>query len=133
MSRPTEEFGHLGRGGEPAGAPLPQPAQKLPCFLEGGLFCPEARAGIAGKLDLSPCQLEVAVCAMVGQSDKQIARTFRIKRATVRTHLRHVYGKLGVHNRAELSKPFLAAHDAWLRDSPPVPLPPSWCNHKRRY
>jgi two-component system nitrate/nitrite response regulator NarL len=39
---------------------------------------------------------------LVGQSNKQIARTLNIAEHTVKIHLHHAYGKLRVHSRVEL-------------------------------
>jgi two-component system nitrate/nitrite response regulator NarL len=39
---------------------------------------------------------------LVGQSNKQIARTLNIAEHTVKIHLYHAYGKLRIHSRVEL-------------------------------
>lgn len=39
---------------------------------------------------------------LLGESNKQIARTLNIAEHTVKIHLHHVYGKLRVHGRVEL-------------------------------
>lgn len=38
-----------------------------------------------------------------GLTNPEIASRLFVSRATVKTHLHHVYGKLGVTNRAELA------------------------------
>lgn len=53
---------------------------------------------------LSSREDEVAAAYVDGQSYKEIARTLGIAPATVRTHLRTVYRKLGVTSRTELTQ-----------------------------
>lgn len=52
---------------------------------------------------LSKRELEVAEAYAVGDSYKEIARTLGLSPTTVRTHLRTVYGKLGVASKIELA------------------------------
>jgi DNA-binding NarL/FixJ family response regulator len=49
---------------------------------------------------LSAREREVLVLVARGTSNKEIARELFISEATVKTHLTHVYGKLGVKDRA---------------------------------
>ncbi|MCX3059965.1 response regulator [Streptomyces beihaiensis] len=49
---------------------------------------------------LSSREREVLVLVARGTSNKEIARELFISEATVKTHLTHVYGKLGVKDRA---------------------------------
>ncbi|MGY0491666.1 response regulator [Streptomyces sp. WG-D5] len=49
---------------------------------------------------LSAREREVLVLVAKGTSNKEIARELFISEATVKTHLTHVYGKLGVKDRA---------------------------------
>jgi DNA-binding NarL/FixJ family response regulator len=49
---------------------------------------------------LSAREREVLVLVSRGTSNKEIARELFISEATVKTHLTHVYGKLGVKDRA---------------------------------
>ncbi len=53
---------------------------------------------------LTPTERRVTRAAAAGRSTRQIARTLRMGVETVRTHLKHVYLKLGVRNRAELAR-----------------------------
>lgn len=52
---------------------------------------------------LSPRELEVARCVCRGLSDKEIARELGIGLPSVRTYLRRLFDKLGVHRRAGLA------------------------------
>ena len=57
---------------------------------------PEARANTT---DLSPRELELLQLLARGQSNKEIAAELFISQSTVKTHLIHIYDKLGVDNR----------------------------------
>jgi DNA-binding NarL/FixJ family response regulator len=57
---------------------------------------PEARAN---STDLSPRELELLQLLARGQSNKEIAGELFISQSTVKTHLIHIYDKLGVDNR----------------------------------
>ncbi len=50
--------------------------------------------------DLTPRQREVAGLLVEGLSAKQIAGALYISLATARTHIDHIYARLGVNNRA---------------------------------
>jgi DNA-binding CsgD family transcriptional regulator len=52
---------------------------------------------------LTPTELDVARLAAEGLSNPQIASRLLMSRGTVKTHLAHVYEKLGVANRMQLS------------------------------
>jgi DNA-binding CsgD family transcriptional regulator len=52
---------------------------------------------------LSPRELQVARCAAAGTRSAEIATHLGISCRTVDTHLRHIYSKLDVHNRARLA------------------------------
>jgi len=138
MGKSDEQFRHSGGDSEDRESRLPRPAPNGRCFVDGGVFCPEARAGIAGKLGLSPRQMDIAYCVMAGQSEKDIHRTLRISRKTVHNHLTAIYAKLNeigieVHTHGELNQALRAAHAAWLRDSPPHAPPPAHCRLKSLY
>lgn len=49
---------------------------------------------------LSARELEVLAEVAKGQSNREIGRVLHISEATVKTHLLHIYGKLGVNDRA---------------------------------
>ena len=50
---------------------------------------------------LSPREREVLVLLAEGRSNREIAATMAVTVATVKTHLVHVYAKLGAGNRNE--------------------------------
>ena len=58
----------------------------------------------AGGRDLSPVEEQVARLAAGGRSNVQIAEELFISRSTVKSHLSHIYAKLGVANRIELAR-----------------------------
>lgn len=51
---------------------------------------------------LSPREWQIAMMIAEGQPNKTIARALHISGATVSTHLRRIFVKLGVHSRAEM-------------------------------
>jgi DNA-binding NarL/FixJ family response regulator len=53
-----------------------------------------------GNEPLSAREREVLVLVAKGTSNREIARELFISEATVKTHLTHLYGKLGVKDRA---------------------------------
>ena len=57
----------------------------------------------SGWASLTPTELEVVRLVVEGLTNPQIGARLFIGRATVKTHLSHVYGKLGVANRTELA------------------------------
>jgi DNA-binding CsgD family transcriptional regulator len=59
---------------------------------------------IREKGGLSDREAQIAYHALLGKADREIAATLFLSLATVRTHLRHVYRKLGVHNRSSLHR-----------------------------
>ncbi|MGE9267509.1 MAG: response regulator transcription factor [Verrucomicrobiales bacterium] len=50
----------------------------------------------------------VAELVALGRENQEIARTLGISLSTVKTHLRHIYEKLGIHSRGELMRVMLA-------------------------
>ena len=76
----------------------------------GRLGAPRPRRAQAprhGWESLTPTELEVVRQAAAGLTNPQIAERLFVARATVKTHLSHIYAKLGVRNRSQL-----AAHAA---------------------
>lgn len=55
---------------------------------------------MAGRL--TPQELRVFELAAQGLSNEAIAGRLRVSPGTVKTHLEHIYAKLGVHSRREL-------------------------------
>jgi DNA-binding CsgD family transcriptional regulator len=60
------------------------------------------RAALTGPEALTAAQSQVAALAARGQSNRQIAQQLFITQATVETHLRHAFHKLGITSRADL-------------------------------
>lgn len=67
------------------------------------------RSNLTGRIDamakeygFSPREKEVFALWVTGRGSKYIQETFVISEATVKTHVRHIYEKCDVHNRAEL-------------------------------
>ena len=60
---------------------------------------------LAGWESLTPTELRVVEQVADGLTNPQIAEALLMSRSTVKTHLVHVYAKLGFSNRAELARP----------------------------
>lgn len=68
-----------------------------------GAFAPSVQHRLAAPPDppvLSARELEVLRLVAAGHTNQQIGRELFIGEATVKTHLQHVFGKLGVADRA---------------------------------
>jgi DNA-binding CsgD family transcriptional regulator len=63
-----------------------------------------------GWPSLTDAELPVVRLAAEGLSNAEVAARLFLSRYTVETHLKHVFAKLGVENRAELAA-LAAAHD----------------------
>jgi len=57
---------------------------------------------IAAQHSLTKRETEVLNLLLMGRSTTYIAETLYISADTVKSHVRHIYQKLGVHNRQEL-------------------------------
>ncbi|WP_371407380.1 LuxR C-terminal-related transcriptional regulator [Kribbella sp. NBC_00662] len=57
----------------------------------------------SGWASLTPTELQVVDLAVEGLSNPEIGERLFMSRGTVKTHLAHVYAKLGVSNRTELA------------------------------
>lgn len=55
-----------------------------------------------GAQELTPQEQRIARLAATGASDKDISAHLGVSVRTVRTHLEHIYTKLGIHSRREL-------------------------------
>jgi DNA-binding CsgD family transcriptional regulator len=60
------------------------------------------RAALTGPDALTRAERQVATLAAEGRSNRQIAQRLSITQATVETHLRHAFHKLGISSRADL-------------------------------
>ncbi len=54
------------------------------------------------QVDVSPREFDVVLLAYRGYSSRNIARQLAVSESTVKTHLTHVYRKLGIHSRQDL-------------------------------
>jgi len=70
------------------------------------------RAALTGPEALTAAERQVATLAAAGRSNRQIAQQLFITRATVETHLRHAFHKLGITSRADLPARLARAHGA---------------------
>ncbi len=58
---------------------------------------------VAGEFEiLTPREREVLQLIVAGQTNRQIADCLVVSPETVKTHVRHVLGKMGVNRKAEL-------------------------------
>lgn len=62
-----------------------------------------ARPTSTGWASLTPTELEVVHLVAEGLSNPEIASRLFMSRATVKTHLSHVYNELDIANRTELA------------------------------
>jgi DNA-binding CsgD family transcriptional regulator len=58
---------------------------------------------LRGWESLTPTELEVVRLVTQGLTNVEIGRRLFISRRTVETHLSHIFGKLGVSSRGELT------------------------------
>jgi DNA-binding CsgD family transcriptional regulator len=63
----------------------------------------ERKRPSSGWESLTPTELDVVKLLAKGLSNPQIGERLFISRGTVKTHLAHVFSKLGVTSRAELA------------------------------
>lgn len=66
------------------------------------------RALVASVLGLSPAEAEIAVLLAGGHTSREIAAATGRSYSTVRTHLKHMFAKLGVSRQFEVSQLVLA-------------------------
>ena len=91
----------LRRGGQPRdAAAMEQKAARLLARCEGAVTPPVQI--ITARVRLTPGELDTAVQAAAGRSNKQIASEMQLSVRTVESHLQHVYDKLGISGRREL-------------------------------
>jgi DNA-binding CsgD family transcriptional regulator len=63
----------------------------------------ERKRPSTGWTSLTPSELDVVRLVAQGLPNPDIADALFITRNTVKTHLKHVFGKLGISTRAELA------------------------------
>jgi DNA-binding CsgD family transcriptional regulator len=78
-----------------------QKAAQLLARCEGAVTPPLRTT--TGRVRLTPAELDTAVQAAVGRSNKQIASDMQLSVRTVESHLQRAYEKLGVSGRHELA------------------------------
>lgn len=86
---PAWKEAEVGQGGGAATSP----AARAPASEAGAVTSPVE--------PLSPREEEVLVQLLSGKSNKRIARSLYVSVNTVKTHLKHIYAKLGVSGRSE--------------------------------
>jgi len=64
------------------------------------------RSALSGIASLTPAEHRVATLAAEGHSNPQIAQQLYITRRTVETHLTHIFQKLDISTRGELTTLF---------------------------
>jgi DNA-binding CsgD family transcriptional regulator len=69
-------------------------------------------AAIRAATELSEREAQIAYHAVLGKADREIADALFVSIATVRSHLRHIYRKLGVGNRSSLCRRLVRAEGA---------------------
>lgn len=82
----------------------------------------------ADMVSLSPRELQLAQLVTEGQQNKEIGFQLGITEGTVKVYMSHLFAKLGVSNRAELSA-WAARRNGSLRPTPPLnsgQLPTQW-------
>ena len=62
------------------------------------------RSGASGLESLTARELEIARLVVDRQTNTQIAATLFLSKKTVETHLRNIFGKVGVSSRVELAR-----------------------------
>lgn len=63
---------------------------------------PPAPPALPPGWPLTPAERRVVELLLAGQANRQIAAALFVSENTVQTHLRHVFGKLGVRSRTEI-------------------------------
>ena len=87
----------------PSCAPIGQRSQPAStASLELEALIEERGRTLAGEYRLSSRETDILVCLAWGKSAKRIEELMDISPNTVKTHVRHIYSKLGIHSRAEL-------------------------------
>jgi DNA-binding NarL/FixJ family response regulator len=70
-------------------------------YVQGEVAAPLAEPGADQAHGLSPRELDVLVLLAEGMENKQVARALGISEATVKTHIKSIFERLGVRSRAE--------------------------------
>ena len=82
---------------EPArNADAPEPDEGVPADIAA--YC----QGLAVEYGLTPREAEILALMALGRSAKYISEELTVSYNTTRTHVRHIYEKLNIHNKQEL-------------------------------
>ena len=74
----------------------------------------EERSNMVWIKELSRREREVSVLISRGSTNEEIGENLNISEPTVKTHLRNIYSKIGVHDRAQLVSRILKSEaDFW--------------------
>ena len=84
-----------------AGEPVLAPAVLARLMAHFSAHPPPALREIPGLQDLSEREREILALIGAGRSNTEIAEELVISMATVKTHVRHVFAKLGLRDRAQ--------------------------------
>jgi DNA-binding NarL/FixJ family response regulator len=77
-----------------------------------GLLKPNLRiTDVTGRALLSPREEEISGLVAEGMSNREVARALKISESTVKNSLFHVFEKLGISNRVELTRYVNGASD----------------------
>ena len=91
----SEAVGASGIGAAAAGAPTPVGAPVRPAIDR---LC----AAVGDRFELTPRERDVLFLLVQNYRAPYIAEKLVVSQSTVKTHMRNLYGKLGVHSQAEL-------------------------------
>ena len=99
--------------GEPAGGdPADEAGASARRAPRHGISFREAVQESAQKAGLSKREVSVLSMLLKGYSDQRIAEELVLSYHTVRSHVRHIYAKMGVHSREEISDYINAVQNA---------------------
>jgi DNA-binding NarL/FixJ family response regulator len=62
------------------------------------------RSPTAGKVDLTPRQIDIMKRVAEGHQNKEIAVRLKLSEHTVKLHIHHIFSRLGAHNRTQAVK-----------------------------
>ena len=95
-----------------------KPMRSLLTMAQAANICPDYSARLLQEMTDTPCyrraetqklsvdqmtarEVEILKCMAKGMSTAQLAEKFTLSEATVRTHIRNIFAKLGVHSRIQ--------------------------------
>ena len=103
-------------GGAPgAGPTVPARGSAHADCRPGGTGLASPPGLVGATLGLSPAETEIAVLLAQGRTTREIAATTGRGYSTVRTHLKHIFAKLGVSRQVEV------AQQVWKLSNLPAP------------